>query len=70
MKYRIVKIEVQNPYFILQTKSLFGWRTWQEKGYDDLGMWSYDRRFKSPEEIEEFISNHITKPKHSIIKEW
>ena len=70
MKYRIVKVEVPQPYFILQTKKLFGWRTWQDTGADDLGIWSYDRRFNSSEEIEKFVSAFISKPKHSIVKEW
>jgi hypothetical protein len=70
MKYRIAKVESEHPYFILQIKKWYGWRTYQDGGVDDIGIYSYDRRFQSVEEVEAFITNHLTKPKLSIIKEW
>lgn len=70
MKYRIVKVEVNHPYFIIQTKRWCRWKTYQESGADEFGTYSYDKKFQSVGEVEAFVKEHLTKPKMSVVMEW
>jgi hypothetical protein len=43
--------------------------THQDGGIDDIGSYSYDKKFQSVEKAESFIKNYLINPKVSIVKE-
>lgn len=69
MKYKIQKVGETDPYFILKIKKWYGWITFQDGGFDDIGPYTYDRRFKSVEDVKKFIAKHFTTYKPVTIKE-
>ena len=68
MKYRIVcRTQGSKRWYLVQKKSFFGWNTEQETSFSMDGSSDSDRKFKTFEEAETFIADHLIEATDFII---